>query len=426
MKAPKQRAAAVVVAFALAPASALATNGYFSHGYGMKSKGMGGVAVALPQDAIAAAGNPAGMALVGNRVDFGLDIFRPQREAERAVDGRTFDANDDEYFLIPEFGYNRMLDARRSVGVSVYGNGGLNTAYNNNPYTPTGVRNGTGVDLAQVFIAPTFAMKVNDKNTVGVSINLAYQRFKAEGLNRAGFNQLSTDPGNVSNNGYDDSFGYGFSLGWIGQVAPNVKLGAMYRSRTWMDEFSDYSGLFAEHGDFDIPETYGVGISVEATPQMTVAFDIQQINYSSVDAIANDISPAFEQCFGALQATGAPSQDCLGGSSGPGFGWDDITVYKLGVDYQLRPNLLLRAGWNHGEQPIPSSQTTFNVLAPGVVKDHLTLGATWTLQNSSELTLAYMHAFENTVNAGSAPPNLSGYDLTMYQDSFGVAYGWKF
>jgi len=426
MESPKQKVVALAATLAFVPASALATNGYFAHGYGMKSKGMAGVGVALPQDAIAASANPAGMALIGNRLDFGLDLFSPQREAERDVDGRTFDANDEDLFFIPEFGYNRMLDERRAVGVSVYGNGGLNTAYNNNPYTPTGVSDDTGVDLAQLFIAPTYAMKINEQHTVGVSVNLAYQRFKAEGLNTAGFNQLSTEPDNVSNNGYDDSFGYGFSLGWIGQVTPKVRLGAMYRSRTWMDEFDDYSGLFAEDGDFDIPETYGVGIAVEATPEVTVAFDIQQINYSSVDAIANDISPAFEQCFGALQATGQPSDNCLGGSSGPGFGWEDITVYKLGVAYQWRPDILFRAGWNHGDQPIPSGETTFNALAPGVIEDHLTLGATWTLANDSELTVSYMHAFENTVDAGDAPPGLSGYDLTMYQDSLGVAWGWEY
>ena len=38
--------------------AALATNGYFSHGFGIKAKGMGGVGIALPQDAMAAATNP--------------------------------------------------------------------------------------------------------------------------------------------------------------------------------------------------------------------------------------------------------------------------------------------------------------------------------------------------------------------------------
>ena len=76
---------AALVAFACAAAPAFATNGYFSHGYGIKAKGMGGVGIALPQDALAAATNPAGMAMVGSRMDFGLDLFMPDRTATWTV-----------------------------------------------------------------------------------------------------------------------------------------------------------------------------------------------------------------------------------------------------------------------------------------------------------------------------------------------------
>ena len=33
-------------------------------------------------------------------------------------------------FAIPEFGYNRMIGWDMSLGVSVYGNGGMNTDFN--------------------------------------------------------------------------------------------------------------------------------------------------------------------------------------------------------------------------------------------------------------------------------------------------------
>lgn len=49
-----------------------ATDGYFAHGYGVKGLGLGGVGIALPQDALAAATNPAGLGIVGDRIDFGL------------------------------------------------------------------------------------------------------------------------------------------------------------------------------------------------------------------------------------------------------------------------------------------------------------------------------------------------------------------
>ena len=63
---------------------AAATNGYFSHRYGLKAQGMGGAGIALPQDSLAAATNPAGMGLVGNRADVGVDWFRPDRGANVA------------------------------------------------------------------------------------------------------------------------------------------------------------------------------------------------------------------------------------------------------------------------------------------------------------------------------------------------------
>ena len=65
---------------AFSPMTALATNGYFSHGYGTISKGMAGAGTALSQDSIAAATNPAGMAFVGNRIDGGFEVFSPRRE----------------------------------------------------------------------------------------------------------------------------------------------------------------------------------------------------------------------------------------------------------------------------------------------------------------------------------------------------------
>ena len=55
---------ALIASLALSEA-AYATNGYFSHGYGIKAEGMGGVGIALPQDTLAAATNPAGMGLIG-------------------------------------------------------------------------------------------------------------------------------------------------------------------------------------------------------------------------------------------------------------------------------------------------------------------------------------------------------------------------
>ncbi|MEK9940303.1 MAG: outer membrane protein transport protein, partial [Methylotenera sp.] len=265
--------------------TALATDGYFTHGYGVKSQGMGGVGIALPQDALAAATNPAGMGLIGDRVDFGVTWFRPQRESKISnspVPGAngTFEGNDTENFLIPEFGYNRQINPSATLGVSVYGNGGMNTDYKR--AIPLLGNTSPGVDLAQLFIAPTATWKINETNTIGVAVNLAYQRFEAKGLQNFDAPGFTQSPGKVTNNGHDDSYGAGLHIGWIGQLNDVVTLGAKYQTKTYMSKFDKYKGLFAEGGDFDIPESYGAGIAVKATPKLTLAADVQRINYSDV------------------------------------------------------------------------------------------------------------------------------------------------
>lgn len=389
----------------LASSGAWATNGYFSHGFGQKSQGMGGTGIAFPQDSLAAATNPAGMAFVGNRMDLGASLFRPQREATSAA-GTTFDGNAKDLFLIPEFGYNRMINDRMSFGVSVFGNGGMNTSYKTNPGFGTG---SAGVNLMQLFITPTLAWKLNEGNSIGVGLNLAAQRFSAKGLD--GFAGLSTDAANLTNRGNDYSYGAGLRLGWTGKVSDRITLGATYQSRTYMSEFDKYRGLFAEQGDFDIPENFGIGIAVQATPQLAVAFDVMRINYSKIASIGNN------------NGTGV-----LGSDTGSGFGWEDQTVYKLGLSYDYSNDLTLRAGLNYGKSPVTADQTSFNVLAPGVVETHLTLGATWKMAQGQELTVSYTHAFENKVTGSKVPPlgptSPDAYDLRMYQDAIGVAYSW--
>jgi long-chain fatty acid transport protein len=419
-------AAAVAAAFIplLLATPAQATNGYFSHGYGIKAIGMAGAGIALPQDAIAAAMNPAGMAVIGNRVDFGLNWFRPTgREAQivgspAPFNGTTYDGNTKKNFYVPEFGYNQTLNSQMSLGVSVYGNGGMNTDYTR-PFPLFGSTN-PGVDLSQLFVAPTFAYKLAPEHAVGVSLNLAYQRFKAHGLENftapSGPQRFSAFPGNVTNQGYDSSFGYGLRVGYLGQLAPNFALGLTYQTKSKMDEFDKYKGLFAEEGGFDIPANYGIGIAFAPMAGLQIAADIVRIEYSKINSIANPLLPNLFQ---------AP----LGTGGGAGFGWKDVTAYKLGVQYAIDRALTVRGGYNYGKQPIRSSETLFNVLAPGVVEDHWTLGATWTLANKSELSFALMYAPSVTVTgANSIPAPFGGgnVNLKLKEMSLGVAYGWKF
>lgn len=409
-----------VVASALAmalllPNLASATNGYFSHGYGQKSAGMAGVGVALPQDALAAATNPAGAAWIGDRLDVGLTWFRPTRGAEVTAPNPTagnLDGNGKTDFILPEFGYNRTLGNDRAVGLVVYGNGGMNTQYNSG--VPLFGSSQAGVDLSQLFIAPTYAFKPVKDHALGISLDFAYQRFKAEGLENFANPMFSSAAGSVTNQGYDSATGWGVHLGYTGKLSEQVTVGATWRSKIRMGKFDKYKGLFAEQGGFDIPEQFGIGIAVKPVAPLTVAFDVQRIKYGAVRSIGNTLDGLFTAQ--------------LGNDGAAGFGWQDITVYKLGLAYEVSKSLTVRGGYSHSDQPIPSSQTLFNILAPGVIQDHLSLGATWATSPTTELTVGYTHGFKKTVNGSNSIPAAFGggeANIHLEEDMLGVAFGWK-
>ena len=407
-----------VAAACCAPLFAFATNGYFQHGYGVKSQGMAGVGIALPQDGLAAATNPAGMAFVGDRIDFGAVLFRPMRGTDISganpfLPAGAYEGNETNNFIIPEFGYKKMMSPQLALGVSVYGNGGMNTDYNRPfPLFNGGKTNTSGVDFSQLFIAPTVAYKITPEHSIGLSVNFVRQSFAGKGLQ--GFAAFSSNPAALTDVGHDTATGWGAHIGWTGRVSDSVTLGATYQFKTKMGKFSKYAGLFADQGSFDIPANYGIGLAWKATPSLTLAADVQKILYSGVPTVG---SPSV-----ALLLAGK----ALGSSGGPGFGWQDMTVYKLGVAYDYSPTLTLRAGISHGRQPIPTADAFINILAPGVPEDHATLGLTWAVGKTGELSLSYMHAFNKNVS-GPIPAAFGGgnINLRMYQDSLGIAYGWK-
>ncbi len=178
---------ALVLAGALAAAPALATDGYFQLGYGTPYVGMGGAGVALSLNTMAPATNPAANAFVfGYDVDMAL--FNPNREFTVTGSPSGFPGtfglapgnvkSGTSLFVVPGLGANWKLNDTMTLGVALYGNGGMNTSYDASVF----YAGRTGVNLAQMFIAPTFTIKVANDHALGISPLVAFQRFQAEGV----------------------------------------------------------------------------------------------------------------------------------------------------------------------------------------------------------------------------------------------------
>jgi long-chain fatty acid transport protein len=346
---------------------ALATNGYFESGYGTEHKGLAGAGAALSLSSLSTATNPASAAFLGTEAELDLAYFNPNRSY--TVSGNpsgypgTFGlapgtvTSNSTAFLVPSLGANWKLTPALAFNLTLYGNGGMNTNY----HSPTFGSSPTGVNLNQLFLAPTLAYKVADGQALGLTLVLGYQKFSASGL--GAFAPFSAAPSSLSNNGNATSTGYGLRVGYQGEVGAYLRVGASYQTRTKFGDLTKYQGLFAEQGGFDIPAAWNLGVALKATSTLTFALDVQQIDYSQIKSIGNPILPNLET---------SP----LGSDGGAGFGWKNVTVVKLGAQWQASPLWVLRVGYSSANEPIPSSEVLFNILAPAVIKQHVSVGAT--------------------------------------------------
>ncbi len=450
--------------------AALATNGYFTHGVGTESKGMGGAGVASPagNGAIATATNPALGVFADDKWQVGMAIFSPMRSYTArdslsggfggafALGAGTYDSKN-EAFPIPYVAKNWALNNRSALSFIFYGRGGMNTEWDSGqtasldptgqggtPSTFPGVYGGgkAGVDLMQAFLSVNYSFKVNDQFVVGIGPVVAAQVFEADGLAQfTGFTKTFADTfagllqqgvalpqaqqqaaaavTSLTNNGRDTSTGFGVAAGvWTG--SDSLSFGLAYQSKMSMSEFDKYSDLYAEQGGFDIPSAIKAGLSFMAGEAMRVNFDVERINYSDVDSVHNPIMPLLTQCFTA-NPLATSSDGCLGGPNGAGFGWDDMTVYKVGFEWAADEDNTWRFGFSYGEQPIPSSEVLFNILAPGVMEQHMTVGWTHRRPNDHIMSFSFMYAPSKEVS-GNNTFDVQPITLEMSQLEFEFAY----
>jgi len=149
---------------------------------------------------------------------------------------------------------------------------------------------------------------------------------------------------------------------------------------------------------------------------------VQHIRYSEVKAVHNKHDLPF---FDFSSGQPVP-RTLLGTSDGIGFGWKDMTVGKLGIAYDYSRDLTLRAGYSKANQVIPSSQGLFNILAPGVITEHLSLGFTKNINKNSEFNLAFTYAFEADVDGSNPNTGPQTGEIEMSQWELEISWGMRF
>lgn len=358
-------------------------------GYGHAASGMGGAAIAVPYDSIAAANNPAGMAYVGSRTDISLTAILTNATSE--LGPSTYDASD--WGFGPLGGFNQDLKNGWTVGVSVYGFGsGIDYE---KPFP--GSTTDTTSTIAQIIVAPTATYRLAPQHAIGIAPLLAAQRLEITGLQSFGFQ----DPG------ADSSYGVGVAVGYLGTVAEGLMIGLSYASRINMGALDRYATLLADGGNQDIPQQFGVGLSWQSTPQFLLAFDYLWIDWSSVKPLGNP-----------FPGSGPP-----GSPHGPGSEWQDQSVYRLGLAFEASRQWTVRVGATYKSKLIVPQATTLNTLTPLLPQWTLTFGATYRIDQHQAVHGALAHNFEKSLDGTQAS---SGINLTSSASFFTIGYSYSF
>jgi long-chain fatty acid transport protein len=405
--------AVAAAALFVAPQFALATDGHFLHGVGAVNSAMGGVAVARSTSILGAFYvNPAGLlGFAGDRTEIGFEMFKPDRSVSSAfgpVRGTTDSKSD--LTPIPAFGWSHeVTPGKVVVGVAGLGVGGFGVDYTADAGNPILMPrpNGFG-NLYSSFqlmkIIPAAAFAVTPKLWIGVAANIDWASLAVDPMPTAapGMSGTPSSPRAY----YPEathaagSFGFGAQLGLQYELAEHTYLGVSVASPQVFQKFSwnavmanpdlpSYQTSKVVEFSMDVPAVYTAGIAWQPTSALFTAFDVKYITYAST---------------AGFKLSGFNNDGSV-----KGFGWKNIAVVATGVEYEASTALLLRAGYNYSQNPVPAELSMFNSPAPAIVQHHATAGLTYKVTDAFGIDLAAYHAFANSITgpmvspAGAAP-----------------------
>ncbi|MGY6118575.1 OmpP1/FadL family transporter [Paraburkholderia strydomiana] len=368
---------------------ALAVDGIALSGSNVLSAGMAGTSIAFPQDSTAAADNPAGMGLVGSRTDFGVQFLEPLTDFDYGSASNRLHSG--KVYPVPGGGANWQISPRLTLGVSLFGVG-VGTSYGR-PALPIA---GAGVaqsSLQTAVAAPTVTYRITEHNIVGFSLALAYQRFSANGaIVPVGEGTLQPLP----SHGVSNAFGYGARVGYIWQPTPAFTFGASYASRIRMSKLAGYKDdlLAGGGGRIDIGAQYGVGIAYRIIPSVTLAADWLHMEFSNT-------------VIGSAQ----------------GFGWQNQDFFRVGAAWDVNSQWTLRTGFSRGNHPIGPSVVAQNLLSAMPVSTSVSVGTSYRLNNTDEVSGVFEYGFPVTVTGDGAS---TGFSERTRTEVVGVGYGHRF
>lgn len=381
--------------------------------------------VAGPQDAFAGATNPAGIVLVGDRLDISYRLLDDHKFVE-IVDNTIPTANghydvaaQQKKFHFGEFAINKVFKKEICCHTWEYA---LNFAFYTPFYNRCSWKNAivlagtTPINYEQwepVF-APMIALKINDHHSIGISLDTYMYIPKINGLENFDNPTLTVAPGFVTNKGRATTWAVTCTLGWRWQITKSLAFGFAFSPQVPFRKIHKYQGFYAKRGGVDTLNDVRAGFLYVCNPKFAIFFDVEWLNFKKT-LVGNRL----------LDSQG--NFNILGSKDGAENGYRNQFIFLIGAGYRPFESLSLRASYIHLTQKVPRSQTFFNSAVCSIVENILSAGGTYHFLKNWELSFLYAHGFEAKINGkNSIPFNVGGGNSNLSQNfniaSIGLGY----
>ena len=134
----------------------------------------------------------------------------------------------------------------------------------------------------------------------------------------------------------------------------------------------------------DVPAVYGAGLAWSPSDRLNLGLDAKYVTYGS--------TKGFEE------------KGYNPDGSVKGFGWENIAVVALGMQFKPNDRITLRGGYNYSQNPIPDEQAMFNIPAPAVVQHHITGGIGFMITSTVDFNVSAYKALENSIEGAMYRP----------------------
>jgi long-chain fatty acid transport protein len=408
----------LVLAMGLVALPAYATNGLRMTAFGPVNASMGGAGVAMGLDSSALVLNPATMADLDGRADFGAAYFPTTVKYSASTNYSSIPGlqplgalivnqpnatltSDFPPVPIPNIGLVIPLSKDLRLGVGMAAVAGVGTDYAANLFSST---------VQTTYFNFRFPIGVSwqvlDMLSVGATANGSWALMGYE-LGAS----LGLPPHPVAS-----SFGAGFTLGAKVKPLPFLAIGAAYESPTWFKPFKYNIGCANPGGaippnalcgplglpggqeelEFNLPWNASLGAEVELLDGALLFLgDVQYIAWSTT--LGKD-QPAFVNDSATFTSAAFPFST----------NWSDQWVYKIGAQLRATDWLKVRAGFNYGKAPLDPNQALENIAFPALVESHITVGVGLQVSKSIAINLASVIGLENEISGTGTLPDLSG------------------